>query len=77
MTKYTIIVGEIKFFPTHCLISSIDEVYRADSLEELEVLEDTFDKEAPKDRGKDYLTIEVYSGRIEVTCETLKGLIWD
>ena len=76
MTKFTIIVGEIEFFPTHALISSIDEVYQASSLEELEALEDTFDKEASRDKGKDYLTIEVYTGRIEVTNETLKELIW-
>lgn len=76
MTKFTIIVGEIHFFPTHALISSIDEVYQASSLEELEALEDTFDKEASRDKGKDYLTIEVYTGRIEVTNQTLKELIW-
>lgn len=71
MTKFTIIVGRIEFFPTHCLISSIDEVFQASSWEELEALEDSFD-----DSGLDYLTLEVYSGRIEVTNETLKALIW-
>lgn len=76
MTKFTIIVGRIEFFPTHCLISSIDEVFQASSWEELEALEDTFDKDATQDKGKDYLTIETYTGNIEVTNETLKALIW-
>ena len=71
MTKFTIIVGKIEFFPTYCLISSIDEVYQASNLEELEALEETFDEE-----GCDYLTIETYTGRIEVEKETLKALIW-
>lgn len=75
-SKFTIIVGTIHFFPTYALISSIDEVYQAETLQELEALEDTFDKEASRDKGKDYLTLEVYSGRIEVTNETLKALIW-
>lgn len=76
MTKYTIIVGEIIFSPTHALINSIDEVYQASSDEELEALEDTFDRDATQDKGKDYLTIETYTGRIEVANETLKALIW-
>jgi hypothetical protein len=76
MTKFTIIVGKIEFFPTHALINSIDEVYQASNLEELEALEDTFDRDATQDEGKDYLTIETYTGRIEVTNETLKALIW-
>lgn len=71
MTKYTIIVGEIIFSPTHALINSIDEVYQAETLQELEALEDSFD-----DSGLDYLTLEVYTGRIEVANETLKALIW-
>lgn len=71
MTKYTIIVGEIIFSPTHALINSIDEVYQAETLQELEALEDSFD-----DSGLDYLTLEVYEGRIEVANETLKALIW-
>jgi hypothetical protein len=71
MTKFTIIVGTIEFFPAYALISSIDEVYQAETLQELEALEDSFD-----DSGLDYLTLEVYSGRIEVTNETLKALIW-
>jgi len=71
MTKFTIIVGEIEFFPTHALIHSINEVYKASSWEELEALEQTFE-----DEGLDYMTIESYIGKIEVTNETLKALIW-
>ena len=76
MTKFTIIVGKIEFFPSYALISSIDEVYQASSIEELEALEDAFDRDATQDEGKDYLTIETYTGRIEVEKETLKALIW-
>jgi uncharacterized membrane protein (GlpM family) len=71
MTKFTIIVGTIEFFPTYALIHSINEVYKASSWEELEALEQTFE-----DEGLDYMTIETYIGNIEVTNETLKALIW-
>jgi len=69
--EYTIVVGEIEFFPLHCLIHSIDEVYKAGSLKELNALLDTFDREY----SIDYIVIELYLGKIEVTKETLRELI--
>lgn len=72
--KKTIIVGTIEFikFPYRkVIVHSIDEVYQADSTEELVALIDTFDNE-----GIDYLVVEGWGGEIEITTSGLLGLIW-
>jgi len=69
--KKTIIVGTIEFLNRKVIVHSIDEVYQADSNEELEVLRDTFDNE-----GRDYLIVEWWGGEIEITPSGLLGLIW-
>lgn len=72
--KKTIIVGTIEFinFPyKKVIVHSIDEVYQADSTEELVALIDTFDNE-----GVDYLVVEWWNGEIEITPNGLLGLIW-
>lgn len=69
--KKTIVVGTIEFLNRKVIVHSIDEVYRADSTEELEVLQDTFDNE-----GRDWLVLETYTGAIEISIKGLLGLIW-
>lgn len=69
--KKTIIVGTIEFLNRKVIVHSIDEVYQADSKEELEALQDTFEQE-----GKDYLVVEWWNGEIEITPSGLLGLIW-
>lgn len=69
--KKTIVVGTIEFLNRKVIVHSIDEVYQADSTEELEVLQDTFDNE-----GRDWLVLETYTGVIEISIKGLLGLIW-
>jgi hypothetical protein len=70
--KKTIIVGNIEFLNRRAIIHSIDELYRADSKEEQEALEETFDNE-----GVDYLVIEEYTGELVVTNQVLVDLLED
>lgn len=70
--KKTIIVGTIEFLDRKVIVHSIDEVYQADTEEELEALQDTFEQE-----GKDYLVVEWWNGEIEITPSGLLGLIWN
>jgi hypothetical protein len=70
--KKTIIVGNIEFLNRRAIIHSIDELYRADSKEEQEALEETFDNE-----GVDYLVIEEYMGELVVTNRVLVDLLED
>jgi hypothetical protein len=70
--KKTIIVGNIEFLNRRAIIHSIDELYRADSKEEQEALEETFDNE-----GVDYLVIEEYMGKLVVTNRVLVDLLED
>lgn len=70
--KKTIIVGNIEFLNRRAIIHSIDELYRADSKEEQEALEETFDNE-----GVDYLVIEEYTGELVVTNKVLVDLLED
>lgn len=70
--KKTIIVGTIEFLNRKVIVHSIDELYRANSKEEQEALEDTFDEE-----GVDYLVVEEYMGEIVVTNECLVELLED
>jgi hypothetical protein len=70
--KKTIIVGNIEFLNRRAIIHSIDELYRADSKEEQEALEETFDNE-----GVDYLVIEEYTGELVVTNRVLVDLLED
>jgi hypothetical protein len=70
--KKTIIVGNIEFLNRRAIIHSIDELYRADSKEEQEALEETFDNE-----GVDYLVIEEYTGELVVTNRVLIDLLED
>jgi hypothetical protein len=69
--KKTIIVGTIEFLNRKVIVHSVDEVYQADTKEELEALQDTFEQE-----GKDYLVVEWWNGEIEITPSGLLGLIW-
>ena len=69
--KQTIIIGTLEFLNRKTIVHSIDEVYQADSTEELVALIDTFDFE-----GKDWLILEPYTGVIEITTKGLIGLIW-
>lgn len=70
--KKTIIVGTIEFLNRKVIVHSIDELYRANSKEEQEALEETFDNE-----GVDYLVVEEYLGEIVVTNSCLVELLED
>jgi hypothetical protein len=70
--KKTIIVGSIEFMNLKAIIHSVDELYRADSKEEQEALEEAFDNE-----GVDYLVIEEYTGELVVTNKVLVDLLED
>lgn len=70
--KKTIIVGSIEFMNRRAIIHSVDELYRADSKEEQEALEEAFDNE-----GVDYLVIEEYTGELVVTNQVLVDLLED
>ena len=70
--KKTIIVGTIEFLNRRVIIHSIDELYKANSQEEQEALEETFDNE-----GVDYLVVEEYTGEIVVTNRVLVDLLED
>lgn len=70
--KKTIIVGTIEFLNRKVIVHSVDELYRANSKEEQEALEETFDKE-----GVDYLVVEEYMGEIVVTNRVLVDLLED
>ena len=70
--KKTIIVGSIEFMNRKAIIHSVDELYRADSKEEQEALEEAFDNE-----GVDYLVIEEYTGELVVTNKVLVDLLED
>lgn len=73
--KKTIIIGTIEFLNRKTVIHSIDEVYQADTQEELVALTDTFDQE-----GKDWFVLhEDYLGvlgAIEFTPKGLLDFIW-
>lgn len=69
--KKTIVVGTIEFLNRKVIVHSVDEVYQADSTEELVALIDTFDNE-----GRDWLVLETYTGAIEISIKGLLGLIW-
>jgi hypothetical protein len=70
--KRTIVVGTIEFLNRRVVVHSIDELYRANSKEEQEALEETFDNE-----GVDYLVVEEYMGEIVVTNSCLVELLED
>lgn len=70
--KKTIIVGSIEFMNRRVIIHSVDELYRANSKEEQEALEEAFDNE-----GVDYLVIEEYTGELVVTNQVLVDLLED
>ena len=70
--KKTIIVGTIEFLNRRVIIHSVDELYRANSKEEQEALEEAFDNE-----GVDYLVVEEYTGEIVVTNRVLVDLLED
>lgn len=70
--KKTIVVGTIEFLNRRVVVHSIDELYRANSKEEQEALEETFDNE-----GVDYLVVEEYMGEIVVTNSCLVELLED
>lgn len=70
--KKTIIVGTIEFLNRKVIVHSIDELYRANSIQEQEALEETFDNE-----GVDYLVVEEYMGEIIVTNQVLVDLLED
>jgi hypothetical protein len=70
--KKTIIVGTIEFLNRKAIIHSVDELYRANSIQEQEALEEAFDNE-----GVDYLVIEEYTGELVVTNKVLVDLIED
>jgi hypothetical protein len=70
--KKTIIVGNIEFLNRRAIIHSVEELYRANSKEEQEALEETFDNE-----GVDYLVIEEYLGELIVTNKVLVDLLED
>ena len=69
--KSTLIVGNIEFLNRRVIIHSLDEVYQADTKEELEALIDTFDNE-----GKDWLVLETCRATIEISPSGLLGFIW-
>jgi len=69
--KQTIIIGKFESLNIKAVIHSIDEVYQADTHEELVALLDTFDKE-----GKDWLILEKTIFTLEITPNALLGLIW-
>jgi hypothetical protein len=69
--KQTIIIGTLEFLNRKTIVHSIDEVYQADSTEELVALIDTFDKE-----GRDWLILDSYTGVIEFTIKGLLDFIW-
>jgi hypothetical protein len=69
--KKTIIVGSIEFLEGKVLIHSLDEVYQADTEEELDALKGTFDNE-----GSDWLVIETCRSTIEITPIGLLGVVW-
>ena len=69
--KQTIIIGTLEFLNRKTIVHSIDEVYQADSTEELVALIDTFDNE-----GRDWLILESYTGVIEITTKGLLDFIW-
>ena len=70
--KKTIIVGTIEFLNRKVIVHSVDELYRANSIQEQEALEETFDNE-----GVDYLVVEEYMGEIVVTNQVLVDLLED
>lgn len=70
--KKTIIVGTIEFLNRKVIVHSVDELYRANSIQEQEALEETFDNE-----GVDYLVVEEYMGEIIVTNRVLVDLLED
>jgi hypothetical protein len=70
--KKTIIVGTIEFLNRKVIVHSIDELYRANSIQEQEALEETFDNE-----GVDYLVVDEYMGEIVVTNSCLVELLED
>lgn len=70
--KKTIIVGTIEFLNRKVIVHSVDELYRANSIQEQEALEETFDNE-----GVDYLIVEEYMGEIVVTNRVLVDLLED
>lgn len=70
--KKTILVGSIEFMNRKVIVHSVDELYRANSIQEQEALEETFDNE-----GVDYLVVEEYMGEIVVTNRVLVDLLED
>lgn len=70
--KKTIIVGTIEFLNRKVIVHSVDELYRANSIQEQEALEEAFDNE-----GVDYLVVEEYMGEIVVTNQVLVDLLED
>lgn len=67
----TIIGGKIEFLDKGlALIHSIDEVYSAGSKEEQDALEDMF-----YNQGVDWIVVEEYIGRFEVTNKCLLSLL--
>lgn len=70
--KKTILVGSIEFMNRKVIVHSVDELYRANSKEEQEALEEAFDNE-----GVDYLVVEEYMGEIVVTNRVLVDLLED
>lgn len=68
----TIIGGKIEFLDKGvALIHSIDEVYSAGSKEEQDALEDMLDNQ----EGTDWIVVEEYIGRFEVTNKCLLSLL--
>ena len=70
--KKTILVGSIEFMNRKVIVHSVDELYRANSIQEQEALEEAFDNE-----GVDYLVVEEYMGEIVVTNRVLVDLLED
>ena len=69
--KKTIIIGNFEYLNRKAIIHSIDEVYQANTQEELEALLDTFDNE-----GKDWLVLETTIFTLEITPKGLLNFIW-
>jgi hypothetical protein len=69
--KKTIIIGNFEYLNRKAVIHSIEEVYQANTQEELEALLDTFDNE-----GKDWLVLERTIFTLEITTKGLLDFIW-
>lgn len=69
--KNTIIIGNFEYLNRKAIIHSIDEVYQANTQEELEALLDTFDNE-----NKDWLVLEKTIFTLEITAKGLLDFIW-